>query len=280
MSLDAVKLIDRDLKLFVLPDLYFRLRDMLNSQRYSMADLAKLIGLDPAISARLLRLVNSSFFGFATRIDSVSRAVAMLGTQQLHDLVLASSVAESFSGISPKVVNMRDFWQRSVFTGLLARQLATECNVLDGELLFLGGLLRDLGHLVIYQAVPELATQSLEMAASQSIPLFKAERQIIGADFAQVGGAMLRAWNLPESLRQMVEYHQEPGRASEFRLFATLVYIASNLVDARHAGLEPTFEDGLVQEAGLDAPRWDAAYDLARQQVESVVSLLFQSAAR
>lgn len=275
MSLDAIKLIDRDLKLFTLPDLYFRLRQLLDSPRYSMAEVGKLIGHDPGISARLLRLVNSPFFGIATKIDTVSRAVAILGTQQIHDLVLTSSITDRFAGISPKVVNMETFWRRSVFCGLLSRQLASECNVLDCEQVFLGGLLRDIGHLVLYQAVPELAQQAAETATAQSLPLHKIERQLIGADYAQVGGALLRSWNLPESLRQMVEYHQEPARAAEFRLFATLVHVASRLTDVQDSGVSARIDEAAVQETGLTQERWEACRDLATQQTDEVVRLLF-----
>jgi len=275
MSLDAIKLIDRDLKLFTLPDLYFRLRQLLDSPRFSMTEVGKLIGHDPAISARLLRLVNSPFFGIAKKIDTVSRAVAMLGTQQVHDLVLTSSVTESFDKISPKVVNMETFWRRSVFCGLLSRRLASECNVLDCEQVFLGGLLRDIGHLVLYQAVPELAVQAMETAATQGIPLYKVERQLIGADFAQVGGALLRAWNLPESLRQMVEYHQEPSRATEFHLFATLIHIAGRVVEAQDSNAAPRFDEPAVQEVGLPSERWEACRESAMQQTDEVVRLLF-----
>lgn len=275
MSLDAIKLIDRDLKLFTLPDLYFRLRQLLDSPRYSMTEVGKLIGHDPAISARLLRLVNSPFFGVATKIDTVSRAVAMLGAQQVHDLVLASSVTESFTKMSPKVVDMETFWRRSVFCGLLSRQLAAECNVLDCEQVFLGGLLREIGHLVLYQAVPELTQQAIESAAGQSVPLYKMERQLIGADFAQVGGALLRSWNLPESLRQMVEYHQEPVRSADFRLFATLVHVASRIVDSAETDDIPRFDETSLQESGLNQERLDAARDSASQQTDEVVRLLF-----
>ena len=277
MSLDAIKLIDRDLKLFTLPDLYFRLRQLLDKPSSSMAEVGKLIGHDPAISARLLRLVNSPFFGIATKIDTVSRAVAMLGTQQVHDLVLTSSVTESFASISPKVINMESFWRRSVFCGMLSRQLASECNVLDCEQVFLGGLLRDIGHLVLYQAVPDLAQQAIESAKMQSSLLYKVERQLIGADFAQVGGALLRSWHLPESLRQMVEYHQEPARATDFRLFATLVHIASRIADLEDTDETPRFDETAVQETGLTQERWEAARDSAGQQTAEVVRLLFVS---
>ena len=105
-------------KLISLPDVYFRLRDVLNDPEYCMGDVADVISHDPAMTTRLLRLVNSAYFGLAAKIDTVNRAVSMLGTQQVHDLVLAASVAQTFDGMSNQVMDMSRYWQKSVYCAI------------------------------------------------------------------------------------------------------------------------------------------------------------------
>ncbi len=205
-------------KLISLPDVYFRLKDILDDSDYNMADVAAVISHDPAMSARLLRLVNSAYFGLAAKIDTVNRAVSMLGTQQVHDLVLAASVAQTFEGIDNQVMDMGRYWEKSVFCAIACKELAVKCNVLDSERVFVAGLLRDIGHLIMFQTVPAQIQQAMQHSRRQGVPLYKVERVLLGIDFAKVGGALMRQWNLPRSLWEPTEFHVEPALAQEFPL--------------------------------------------------------------
>ncbi|QYZ65789.1 MAG: HDOD domain-containing protein [Gammaproteobacteria bacterium (ex Lamellibrachia satsuma)] len=140
--------ISKSIKLISLPDIYLRLKSVLEDPNYTMESVAWAINHDPAITVRLLRIVNSAYFGLATQIDSVSRAVNLLGAQGVHDLVLAASVAQSFTNISNEVMDMERFWRTSVVCAITSRELASLCSSSDGERLFVCGLLHDIGHLV------------------------------------------------------------------------------------------------------------------------------------
>ena len=157
-------------KLISLPDIYLRLRSVLDDPDFSMSEVADVISRDPGMTARLLRLVNSAYFGLAAKIETVTRATSLLGTQQVHDLVLATSVADTFEGMSSEVMDMQRFWRRSIHCGILSRQLANKCNVLDSERLFVAGLLRDIGHLVMYQTIPLQSQQAMEQSARTARP--------------------------------------------------------------------------------------------------------------
>ena len=253
-------------KLISLPEVYLRLKELLAQPDFSMADVALIIGQDPALTTRLLRLVNSSYFGLAAKIDTVFRAVSMLGTRQVHDLALATSVAHSFAGMPSGVIDMPTFWRRSVFCGFVSRGLAKEAGVEDGERLFVAGLLRDLGHLVMYQTVPEPCRQAMLDAERRETPLFLVERELIGIDYARVGGVLMRQWQLPTSLREATEFHIEPRRAMEFRLETYLVHLAALLVAAWETG-QP-FGSGALEP---QAQSWDIT-GLTPQQCMSVQS--------
>ncbi|MEN8177440.1 MAG: HDOD domain-containing protein [Pseudomonadota bacterium] len=269
-------------KLISLPDVYLRLKDVLDDPEFCMGDVAEVISHDPAATTRLLRLVNSAYFGLAAKIDTVNRAVSMLGTQQVHDLVLASSVAQTFDGMSNQVMDMERFWKKSVYCAIACKELAAKCNVLDGERLFVAGLLRDIGHLIMFQTAPEQAQQAMQHSSKQGVPLFKVEQVLLGIDYAKVGGALLRQWNLPRSLWEPIEFHVEPAVAEEFQLLTALLHIAAAITDAVQD--ERDVEACLVklssavwQVTGLTAEQCGDLPERVDQQLSAVMNLIFPS---
>ena len=270
-------------RLVSLPDVYLRLRSVLddpNSNLADVADVADVVGNDPAMTTRLLRIVNSAYFGLGNEIDTVSRAVGLLGTQEVHDLVLAASVAKSFEGISSELMDMQRFWRQGVRRAIIGRELAVLCNVLDGERLFVAGLLSDIGHLYIYQLAPQKAQQAIELSQVQGIPLYKAEQALLGTDYARVGGELMRRWQLPQSLWEPTEFQVEPTGSQEYELFTSLVHIAIHLADGADKDL-----DTAICLAGVWAHAWEVTGLSAAQcgdlseriesQVDSVTQLMF-----
>ena len=215
-----------------LPDVYIKLQQLLVEDDYALADVAEIIGYDPAISARLLRMVNSSYFGLAANIDTISRAINYLGAQQVHDLVLSTSIAETFSDINNPAFNLHDFWQQSIYCAIAARELAVLCNVLDSERLFVAGLLHKIGYLMMSQAIPQLTLQAQQLAAQTAISLAEAERATIGFDYTQAGSELLQHWNLPPSLTLTVQHQLQPALTDDFMLEVSIVHIAAAMASA------------------------------------------------
>ncbi|MDJ0784557.1 MAG: HDOD domain-containing protein [Desulfosarcinaceae bacterium] len=224
--------IKRSARLISLPDIYFRLRELLAQPDFTMAEVALLVGRDPAMATRFLRIVNSSFYRRVARIETVSHAVSMLGAQQVHDIVLCAAIAESFNGIPKSTMNMRQFWQRSTYCAETARQLSLEWPELGKERMFLIGLLHDIGHLFMYLGIPEKIRHALQVATETERPLYAVERDLLGFDYALVGGLMLKELRLPKGLRLPVACHTEPSRASRFVMETALLHIAANIVQA------------------------------------------------
>jgi len=267
-------------KLMSLPDLYVRLRTILNDPNFTMGQIAELIGNDPGMSARMLKIVNSAFFGFPARIETISRAISMLGTQQVHDLVLATSVTKTFDGISSDVMDMHTFWYNSVYCAVASRLVATACNVLDSERLFVAGLLRDIGHLLMYQHEPELSEQCMRAAEETGRPLFRVERELFGYDYAQVGALLMRQWKLPRSLVEATELHVEPARANDHALECGIVHIACQLTQAMATGTE--VEQQVLRAdpfswsvTGLSPNECPALYLDAESQMGEVMAVIF-----
>lgn len=271
------ELVSSVVNLVSLPEVYLRAKALLEDADASLTDVAKVIAQDPALTARLLKIANSALFGSVARIETVSRAITLLGTQQIHDLLLATSVTKAFAGIKPATMHMEQFWRNSMHCGVLSRLLAARCNVLDSERLFVAGLLRDIGHLIIYQKLPALAAQALERARGEGIELFRVERDVMGFDYAQVGTILMQTWRLPASLQEAVHYHPEPAKARDFPLETAIVHIASRLVDTHWTG-DKVLEQGAIhpvawQHTGLSIADLPAVKDEAEQQLAAAVTL-------
>ena len=276
----AKSLVKESIELISLPDVYIRLRNVITSPHASMADVAQIIVHDPAITARLLKLVNSPYFGLVTKVDTITRAINLLGTQQVHDLVLATVVIDSFSGFTNDSFNIYDFWFRGVYCAVTARLLAYYCDDLETERPFIAGLLHNIGHLVTHQKMPEESCSAEVLAAQKNIDLYIAEREVFGFDYAQVGAELMREWSLPNSLPEITEFHIEPEKAKEYKLEASVIHIASAITQNAIARIPSTPENLLIKPeiwkiTGLNADDIPAYNMEVDEQVSMVMSSLF-----
>jgi putative nucleotidyltransferase with HDIG domain len=214
--------------LLSLPDAAMQLNALLADPDTDLKDIANVVSLDPALTARVLRAVNSAYFGLRARIDTISKAISMIGTSELHSLVLATSAAQAFKNISCKLIDMESFWQHSVRAALAARGFAESSLRRHRERVFLAGLLHDVGQLVLYHELPEPSTRILKaIAAGQARQ--DAELEVLGFTHAEVGAVLLERWNLPASLVQPVRFHHHFDEAPDFAREAALVHLGSVL---------------------------------------------------
>lgn len=236
MAVSPRELVTGSVDIASLPDIFFRVNEMVEDPHCSASDIGDVIKNDAAFTARLLRLVNSPFFGFPSRIDTVSRAITVIGTRELRDLILATSVVKNFSGIPADLVTMDHFWRHSIYCGLLARIIATRCREVNLERFFVAGLLHDIGALLIYRKLPELAREALNRTNYNGQVLHQAERDVLGFDHADVGGELLRTWKLPESLIEGVACHHAPENAVHHPREAAVTHLANVIVTAIELG--------------------------------------------
>ncbi len=265
--------------LISLPELYLKVRDTIDDPRSSIDDVSNIVSQDPSICARLIRISNSSFFGFASEIETVTRAISIMGLSQLHDLVLATSVVKSFKGIPKDLVNMKEFWARSVYCGIISRLLARKCNVLDSERLFLAGLLHDLGHLIIYTKMPRPAFEILSEAKLDNKPVQQIERETFGFDYSKIGAALLRSWKLPKSHVETVENHTSLAESNQFLLDSAIVHLASIMVlqeESKKTGIDaPEINIKAWEITGLDEEALEPVKNEAKHSMLEVLRLLF-----
>ena len=191
------------------PEICLKLFELLESPESSANDIALVLGNDPSLSVKLLKLVNSAHFNLTARVDTISRAVAVCGQRELYGLAVAVSALQTFSKIPENLVNMDVFWRHSLYVALLARKLAGVCRVLHPERLFVAGLLHNLGHLLLCHHFPELMRGLLVMAEGDENLLADAEFYHLGYGHGHVAAELFLLWNLPATLQQVaVDHHQ------------------------------------------------------------------------
>ena len=228
-ELSPYALIQDSVELFSLPDIYFQISEMISDPRFNAKDMGRIISKDPSLSARLLKIVNSSFYAFQARVDTIPRAITIVGIEDLKNLVLATSVIDKFNDIPGELIDMTDFWLRSVQCGVIAKLLAKESSVLHCERLFLAGLLHDLGSLVLYYKLPDKSREVLLAADYDRRLVGGLEQEIIGFTHAEVGAELIKLWGLPESLYEAIGFYLSPEFSVVHNLDAYLLCLASRL---------------------------------------------------
>jgi len=221
----AAELAQKSSQLFSLPDIYLKLSNMIKDGHSTVDQMAELIALDAGLAARLLKIANSPFYNFPAQIETIPRAITLIGSNELSNLVLATSVASSFANIDPNLVDMDSFWRHNIDTGLVMRFLGKAAQVRDVERLFVIGLLHNLGKLMVLAGVPDAARQILEVTV-EDCPQ-QQERAVLGFTFAECGAELLQIWQLPETLVDAVRYQHEPQNAQTDPQAAALLHIAS-----------------------------------------------------
>ncbi len=238
--------------LFSLPDVALRINELIDRPDTQAADLAEVILCDPALAARLLRLINSAYYALPHPVDTVSQAIYLIGQRELRDLVMTTSTVNLFKGLPPEQVNMEQFWFHSIACGIAARELARRCRLPEGERLFLAGLLHGVGKLVFYSQCAGRYREVLQQVA-QGGNAMAAERQVFGFTYAEVSAALLQHWRLPERLWMAVAHHLEPAAAPNYWLEAAMIHVACAIADSLQPGAEPLDDNALAALAPITA---------------------------
>jgi HD-like signal output (HDOD) protein len=276
-SKDPQSLIQLDSELMSLPDIYLRIEKVINDPNSSARHVAAIISQDPNLSARLLKIVNSAFYGFRQKIDTISRAVTIVGHNQLSDLALGTSVMALFRGIPSKLMNMNLFWEHSVACGICARWIAGFRKFPNTESFFIAGLLHDLGKLIIFKNLPGPAKAVLRQVRHSERFYYQTERELIGFDHTQVGKALAEKWKLPAGLEQAIGGHHPPW-SLPLDAEAALIFVADNLANALGIGSsgERLVSPQLTYAADLlSLPNgiWDNLIPLIKNQIKETTNL-------
>ncbi len=215
-----------------LPHVVQRLATMIGRPNVSTEEIGSIIEKDQVLAAKVLRLANSPFYGFPSRIGSVSHAVIVLGFNVVKGLTLCASALNIM-----KDAGMDQLWRHSLGVAITANLLATRLEIKNPEELFVSGLLHDIGKVVLYVTWSDVGHCIKDAHTTQDDrPLFEVEQQLTGLTHADIGGYLAGAWHLPVTLREPILYHHTPTLAKEAALQTAIVHVADILVKGLACG--------------------------------------------
>lgn len=221
-----VNAIDR---LPALPSIVNKALNLLDDPNSTTKDISKVISLDPILTARILRIANSAFYGFPRRIKTIKDAAIILGFDTIRALIVAASVHKLFSNeLKGYKVERGELWRHSVGTAMCAQKLASFFNI-DSDETFIAGLLHDIGKVVIDQLIDEEFNSIMKLVVEDNLSFIHAEELILGFNHAEIGAKVALKWNLPNYLVDAIKYHHEPLNSRKLKKIPTIIKISDSI---------------------------------------------------
>ena len=238
-----------------LPEITIRIIEIVEDAKSTARDLHEVIKNDPALSVKVLKLVNSAFYGLPGQVASVDRAIILLGLSAVKNIAIAASIARLFKGrrISEQF-SAADLWKHSVAVAVAAHDLAKASpHPAMPDEVFVAGLIHDIGTMVARQAFPDEFGEVIARCADGSAEFLECERQIIGADHQAFGVGLTTRWKFPRHLRAAVGFHHNPENLSvELRNMATLIRMADVLCCQEKVGFYLTAQGSEITQEMYD----------------------------
>lgn len=266
-----------------LPSVLVSLDKALLAEDTSAADVGRIITDDPSLTSRILRVANSAYYGAsAGPITSVTNAVARIGFRDVRDLVTSFAVIETFNGVGTHL-DHRAFWKHCLGTGIAARVIQRHSGhdgPFDEDEAYLSGLLHDVGTLILDQFFPEVFIQVRQIAEERGLPCSETEQKLLKIDHGEIGGWLLRRWNLPAAVVEAVTWHHQPAKATpECQPLVEVTHLADFIctdlgIGDGSDGLTRGFKDAAWHNLALEIEDIPAIIDQVLEEAGRCDSLL------
>jgi HD-like signal output (HDOD) protein len=237
-----------------LPEITAKIIQTVEDPRSTASQLHKIVSHDPALVTRILKVVNSAFYGLPGQIASVERAIVLLGLNAVKNLAVAASIGQLFRGVKLcEGFTAKDLWTHCIAVGLVSRDLAKQMRLPIADEAFLAGMIHDLGMLVSLQVAPDKLRQVCEAAQHSDRNFCEIEQDIIGADHQQLGAALAEQWKFPRSCQIVAGLHHNPrAMADDHRVLLGVVYVADTLCCQANQGFNLTAVRQNLQDPSLE----------------------------
>jgi putative nucleotidyltransferase with HDIG domain len=268
-----------------MPEVAFEVIRIADQSDSSASTVANTLSQDPSLSARVLRLANSAFYGMSREVNSVQESVVVLGMRTTKSLSLvAASFPWLHMALEGKGLNPKLLWNHCITCASFSKVLAAKTNNVDPEQAFCVALLHDMGTVALYLTLEEQFQYLLKQAKSGHHTFDLIEREFLGFDHAELGAALAEHWNLPKSFCKSIKYHHRPSSADQPDMVTDIIHIADILVRQRgiSEGLEGTFyakDEGAFERYGVDPEVLETWLDESLEKLKSEDSCAFAEAA-
>jgi len=260
---------------FALPDACFKIKSLMEQENSTIEDFADVIMVDPSMTSRLLQIANSAIYSFRGEISTISRAITIIGTQAIYNMMLVDVAATAFKHFSNQAIDLKRFWRMSVFCGLAAKNLAIKAGIRDIERLFVAALLQNFGELLVAKITPEVA-QQCEKYHAELLP-WPLQQQVLGFTYTEISAELLKIWQIPEKIILPIRHYNE-AHSIQINKDVKVLYLASRLalVDSHPDMYEydDTVDESLCQSLGISTEDLNEAAEFAADEAENILMIM------
>jgi putative nucleotidyltransferase with HDIG domain len=237
-QITILKTIENISSIPTLPTVIERITRLLQNPKTSAEEIGKAITTDQALASKVLKLVNSAFYGFPGKISTITHAIVILGFSTIKNVVLTASIFDAFhkKGNENSEFNLEQFWMHSISCGAAAQSIAKHLGSNDKEECFIAGLLHDLGKLILCQYLPEEFTKAIKLTKTNNSLFFDSEKTLFDVTHQEIGAYLTDRWNLPKNLQYAVRYHHNPQPSRDHYMITSIVHCADIFVRALDYG--------------------------------------------
>ena len=279
MSLTPDSLLNSNTELVSLPEIVFQLNEMVNDSNCSAADIGEVINKDAGLTMRLLKIVNSPFYGFPSSIETISMAITVMGIRQLRDLVFSTCVISKYSKIPSDILNPDSFWSHSIATATTAQLIAKKVNLSNSEYLFTCGILHDIGLLIMALAAPATTRQVLELSKDSNKPSHDLQLNVFGFSQGELAAALIRKWRLPDSFIEPIELQQTNKVATHYPMETAILKVANVISNMQEntalTGDNQLIHPGTLELLGLHKDDLNEISDETQAKLQAMLSVLY-----
>ena len=276
----AAEIADKTTEIATLPEVTMRIIEVVQDPRSTAHDLHKIVSHDPALSARVLRVVNSAFYGLPGQIASIDRAIMLLGLNAVKNIAIAASLSKMFkSAVVCDDFSGRDLWTHSVAVGACNKLLTNMMGLALPDEAFLAGLIHDLGLVSVLQCCQSSLPEIVKLTKAGA-PFRKAEEATIGTNHEEIGSTLAMRWKFPRSFHFVTGYHHRPMElAQENRLLVLVTHVSDILCSQQELGLKITSEkeqpdQDCIAELGLSEAQMTEVMEGISEELDVVRALI------
>jgi HD-like signal output (HDOD) protein len=275
MPVPILKNIENISSIPTLPTVIERLTRLLQNPKTSAEEVGKAITTDQALASKVLKLVNSAFYGFPGRISTITHAIVILGFSTVKNVVLTASIFDAFrnKGDGSTGFNLEDFWMHSIACGAASLSIAKQIGSNEKEECFIAGLIHDLGKLILCQYLPNEFNHALQHCSENNQLFYESEKKLFDSTHQEIGGFLTERWNLPANLQNAVKYHHNPSSVHEHYQTTAIVHSADIFIRALDCGNGgdakiPSFSEQVWKSLGFDTIDLNALLENIRDEIE------------
>ncbi len=260
---------------FALPDACFKVKELMAKESSTVEDFANVISIDPSMTSRLLQIANSAIYNFPGEISTISRAITIIGTAAIYNMMLIDVAATAFKHFSNGVVDLKRFWRMSVYSALAAKNLAIKAGIPDIERLFVAGLLENFGELLVAKITPEIAKKN-DRYQGEHLP-WQVQKHLLGFTYTDISAELLKIWQLPERVILPIRHFNE-AKSIQINKDVHVLYLATRLalidIYPERFTYDSLIDEAFFKKLSITPSDLQQAQEFAHTEAQSILTIM------